>query len=118
MGHANLFVPYPGTTFWDMMSHDPEVKFLKHWYEGFHSGPSPVIVFETPNYTKNERLKMYFQSNIRLKNYAILVRRSCSLSQNILSVLRAIIIYDPLRLPICLVEISTLVRARKKPKQN
>jgi anaerobic magnesium-protoporphyrin IX monomethyl ester cyclase len=108
MGFANLFLPFPDTTFWDMMSHDPEVRFLKHWNEGVGEGASPVIVFETPNYTKNEKLKMYSLFNIGLKNYAILARKSKSIPQNILSRLKAIAIYDPQRLPISLVELVRL----------
>jgi anaerobic magnesium-protoporphyrin IX monomethyl ester cyclase len=75
MGFANLFVPCPGTTFWDMMIHDPEVRFLKHWNEGVGEGATPVIVFETPYYTKNEKLKITPNSIQDLKTMQSLQER-------------------------------------------
>jgi radical SAM superfamily enzyme YgiQ (UPF0313 family) len=92
-----LLVPYPGTSFWDLLIRDPDVKMLRPWYEGFHFGSKPYAIFETSNYTERERLKMFYLANLRFENYYIFISNKAPLYENIINLLRIIINNDPYR---------------------
>jgi len=66
--------------------------------EGFrHSmtNKDPAVVFETKNYTKNERLKAYYLGNLRSGSYDMVVSsRSGNVLQMALEVVEAIWKYD------------------------
>ncbi len=59
-----ILVPYPGTPVWDQVRADPNVRMLRDWKEGFHIGARPKVVFDTLEYTAEERVKMYYYANM------------------------------------------------------
>ena len=59
-----ILVPYPGTPVWGQVLADPNVRMLRDWKEGFHSGARPKVVFDTPEYTAEERTRMYYYANM------------------------------------------------------
>ena len=59
-----ILVPYPGTPVWAQVRSDPNVRMLRDWKEGFHIGARPKVVFDTPQYPADERVKMYFHANM------------------------------------------------------
>ncbi len=59
-----ILVPYPGTPVWAQVNSDPNVRMLRDWKDGFHIGARPKVVFDTPQYTAEERVKMYFKANM------------------------------------------------------
>ena len=63
-----LFVPYPGTTFWDNLQNNSNYIFLRPWQEGFHYGQHLHSIFETVDYREKERIKMFYIANLRVGN--------------------------------------------------
>ena len=59
-----ILVPYPGTPVWGQVLADQNVRMLRDWKEGFHIGARPKVVFDTPEYTAEERVKMYYLANM------------------------------------------------------
>ncbi len=59
-----ILVPYPGTPVWGQVLADPNVRILRDWKEGFHIGARPKVVFDTPEYPAEERVKMYYYANM------------------------------------------------------
>lgn len=59
-----ILVPYPGTPVWGQVLADPNVRMLRDWKEGFHIGARPKVVFDTPEYPAEERVKMYYYANM------------------------------------------------------
>ncbi|MBI4162340.1 MAG: radical SAM protein [Candidatus Aenigmarchaeota archaeon] len=59
-----ILVPYPGTPVWEQVKADPSTRMLRDWKEGFHIGARPKPVFDTPQYTAEERVKMYYLANM------------------------------------------------------
>ena len=58
-----MFVPYPGTDTWDWVLGN--AKMLHDWKSGFHMGKNPKPVFETDDYSEKERIKAYYEMNIK-----------------------------------------------------
>ena len=59
-----ILVPYPGTPVWGQVLADPNVRMLRDWKEGFHIGARPKVVFDTPEYSAEERVRMYYTANM------------------------------------------------------
>ncbi len=59
-----VLVPYPGTPVWGQVLADPNVRMLRDWKEGFHIGARPKVVFDTPEYPAEERVRMYYLANM------------------------------------------------------
>jgi radical SAM superfamily enzyme YgiQ (UPF0313 family) len=59
-----ILVPYPGTPVWGQVLADPNVRMLRDWKEGFHIGARPKVVFDTPEYLAEERVRMYYLANM------------------------------------------------------
>ena len=93
----NLLVPFPGTEVWDWVKNNG--RMLMDWKDGFTIGKTPKIVFETENFTKEERLKAYYEANIKCKNYFAFMDEHEALLKNILNVLKIIIKYDFFNIP-------------------
>jgi radical SAM superfamily enzyme YgiQ (UPF0313 family) len=103
----SMFVPYPGTAFWETMTKNPEVKMLRPWYDGFNpAGVAPHAVFETTKYTEKEKLRMFYFSNLQFKSYKLFFNENASLPENIANLMRIIVENDPLRLPLHLMNVG------------
>ncbi len=59
-----ILVPYPGTEVWEQVRQDKNVRMLRDWKEGFHIGARPKPVFDTAEYTAEERVKAYYLANM------------------------------------------------------
>src|SRR3989338_7983377 len=67
-----ILVPYPGTEVWEQVkaaSSRGEAVMLRDWKEGFHIGVRQKPVFETPEYSADQRVRAYYMANIKfMKN--------------------------------------------------
>jgi radical SAM superfamily enzyme YgiQ (UPF0313 family) len=89
----NLLVPFPGTEIYEWVK--KEGKLLMPWQEAYMQGAGrPKIVFETPEFPKEEREKVYFEANVALHNYFALMDEGDSSLGNILKVIEGIWAYD------------------------
>lgn len=59
-----ILVPYPGTEVWEEIKKDPDTRLHRDWKEGFHIGARPKPVFDTKEYTADERVKLYYLANM------------------------------------------------------
>ncbi len=59
-----ILVPYPGTEVWEQVKNDPNARILRDWKEGFHIGAKPKAVFDTPEYSADERVRAYYYANM------------------------------------------------------
>jgi radical SAM superfamily enzyme YgiQ (UPF0313 family) len=59
-----ILVPYPGTEVWEQIKQDKTARILRDWKEGFHIGARPKPVFDTAEYTAEERVRMYYYANM------------------------------------------------------
>lgn len=92
----NLFVPFPGTEVWDWVNNNG--RMLMDWKDGFTQGKNPKIVFETDDFRKEDRLRAYYEANIKCKNYFAFMDEHDGLMGNIFNVLKNIMIYDAINL--------------------
>ncbi len=90
----NLFVPFPGTEVWDWVKNNG--RMLMDWKDGFTQGKNPKVVFETDNFTREERLQAYYEANIKCKNYFAFMDEHESVTSNIVNVVKNIFKYDAL----------------------
>jgi len=88
----NLLVPFPGTESWDWVNANG--RWLLDWKDGFMISTNPRPVFETDDYTGQERIQAYMEANIKLKNYFAFMNEQEGLIINILRVLYTIFRYD------------------------
>ena len=95
----NILVPYPKTQVYDEVINNPDVKFLSSWEEGFHFGKKPKVVFETKEYNKQERIKMFYLANLRFNNYSIFVDNEDPFYKKVYDIVKIILQYDPYMLP-------------------
>ncbi len=89
-----LFVPYPGTPFWNMMQNDSTYIFLRPWQEGFHYGQHLHSVFETIDYKEKERIKMFYVANLRLGNGLLIVSGEKNTIKRLIKLFIFIMKYD------------------------
>ena len=59
-----ILVPYPGTEVWEQVKKDANSRVLRDWKEGFHIGARPKPVFDTKEYTAEERVRAYYYANM------------------------------------------------------
>ncbi|HLD39459.1 MAG TPA: radical SAM protein [archaeon] len=59
-----ILVPYPGTEVWEQIKKDKKARILRDWKEGFHVGARPKPVFDTLEYTAEERVRAYYYANM------------------------------------------------------
>ncbi len=59
-----ILVPYPGTEVWEQVKKDSNARVLRDWKEGFHIGARPKPVFDTAEYTAEERVRAYYFANM------------------------------------------------------
>ncbi len=59
-----ILVPYPGTEVWEQVKNDSRARIHRDWKDGFHIGARPKPVFDTPEYTAEERVRAYYYANM------------------------------------------------------
>lgn len=94
--HWNIAFPFPDTPLFEWAKKNG--KFLMTLEEGFKysmTNKDPAVVFDTKNYTKNERIKAYYLGNLRSRNYDMVVSsRSGNIFQMSQEIIEAIWKYD------------------------
>jgi len=88
----NLLIPFKGTEVWDWVKNNGRI--LMDWKDGFMQGRDPKIVFETDDFSKADRLRAYYEANIKCKNYFAFMNEHNGLVSNVLNVLKNILRYD------------------------
>ena len=63
----NLLVPFPGTEIWAWV--EKNGRLLIDWREGFTQGRTPTVVFETDDFPSTDRIRAYYEANIKCNNY-------------------------------------------------
>lgn len=95
--HWNIAFPLPQTKLYDWVKENG--RLLMTVEEGFKSAmasKNPPVVFDTPDYPKEQRLKAYNVGNLRCRSYDMIVgSRSSNLFRQVLDILEAVIKYDP-----------------------
>ncbi|MFC2143128.1 B12-binding domain-containing radical SAM protein [Candidatus Aenigmatarchaeota archaeon] len=80
-----ILVPYPGTEVWEQIKNDPKSRILRDWKEGFHVGAKPNVVYDTSEYTAEERLKAYYLANMKFIKKRDIPKAAKMLIKDILS---------------------------------
>jgi radical SAM superfamily enzyme YgiQ (UPF0313 family) len=88
----NLFVPFPGTEVWEWVRRNG--RMLMDWKDGFTQGKDPKVVFETDEFPKEDRLRAYFEANVRCRNYFAFMDEHEGTLRNVWHVLAGIARYD------------------------
>ena len=92
-----LLIPFPGMEVTDWVNANG--KWLIDWRQSIPQGAKVNVLFETENFTKDERLKMYYESNIKCNNYFAFMDEHASFKQNFFNILKYVIRYDFKGLP-------------------
>jgi radical SAM superfamily enzyme YgiQ (UPF0313 family) len=94
--HWSIAFPFPMTPLFEWAKKNG--RFLMTLEQGFQysmTNKDPPVVFDTPTYSKEERLKAYFLGNLRCKSYDMLMSsRDGNLFLQAYDILAAIIKYD------------------------
>lgn len=101
-------VPYPNTELYAWVKR--EGRFLKDYKKGFHAGGDrhPPIIFDTPEFPANERIRAYYLGNLRCKTFEFFYSEGRSLRahiQTILKILRIAWKYDRIKFPFHIVNV-------------
>lgn len=88
----NTLVPYPGTEVWNWVQRNG--KMLIDWREGAHFGSESHIAFETKDYTKEERSRLFYLANLATRRYSDLIVRNENSIQNMRRLIKIILRYD------------------------
>ncbi|MCK5236969.1 MAG: cobalamin-dependent protein [Deltaproteobacteria bacterium] len=93
----NMIVPFPNTEVWEWVKKNGTI--IMDWKDGFTQGKSPKVVFDTLEFKAEDRIRAYWESNIKCKNYFCCMDEHDSLFSNIIRVLYSIVRYDFFGLP-------------------
>jgi radical SAM superfamily enzyme YgiQ (UPF0313 family) len=93
----NILVPFPGTAVWEWVKENSTI--LMDWKEGFTQGKNPKVVFETTDFSSADRIRAYWEANIKCKNYFACMDEHDGLATNAVRVLITIVKYDIWGLP-------------------
>jgi radical SAM superfamily enzyme YgiQ (UPF0313 family) len=92
----NLLVPFPGTEIWAWVKKNGQL--LIDWREGFTQGGKPKVVFETDDFPLKDRIKAYYESNIKCNNYFAFMDEHDNTLKNIWNIMKTILKYDLINL--------------------
>ena len=86
--------PYPGTKVWDWVKGD--TKIIGAWEEARFTihAQEESVVFETSDFSREDRLRAYYLANVKSKCYDQLFEPEKSVIYNAIHILRLIIKYD------------------------
>jgi radical SAM superfamily enzyme YgiQ (UPF0313 family) len=90
-GHLS---PYPGTQAWNWVRED--AKMIGAWEEARFTvhGQDESIVFETNDFSREDRIQAYYLANVKSKCYDQIFKSEKSLMYNAFHILRLIMKYD------------------------
>jgi len=88
-----LLSPYPKTEVWEWIKQNGRI--LKNWEDVVHSHQQKGdIVFETDDFSLQERIDAYRIVHVKLKYYYNVIDNEKSLIQNVFNIMKIIIRYD------------------------
>ena len=94
--HWNIAFPLPLTPLYDWVQKNG--RFLMTIDEGFKhcmTSKNPPVVFDTPDYPKEQRLKAYYVGNLRCLGYDMVISsRNASLFRQVFDIFEAVLRYD------------------------
>lgn len=97
--HWSIAFPFPNTKLYDWTKENG--RFLMTLEEGFKrsmTNKDPAVVFDTKNYTKEERIRAYYLGNLRSKSYDMVVSsRDGSFFIMAFEIMQTILKYDSKR---------------------
>lgn len=93
----SLLIPFPGTYTWEWAHKHGRI--LRRWKDSFASGKNPIVFFETDEFTEKERIRVYIEANIKLKNYFAFINESDPFLVKIINVLILILRHDLFGIP-------------------
>lgn len=103
----NLAVPYPGTELFEWVQNN--ARFSHDYRHSFHFGAKPKSVFETDDFTEQERICAYEKAHIRTFSYYFLLDQKWSILRKTWKVLDGILKHDKDNLSVHLGKISQKV---------
>ena len=94
--HWNIAFPLPLTPLYDWVQKNG--RFLMTVDEGFRhcmTSKNPPVVFDTPDYSKEQRLKAYYVGNLRCRGYdMVIASRSAGILRQAWDIVEAVWRYD------------------------
>lgn len=92
----SIATPMPGTTLWEWVKDNA---IILDDYRNISFFVEPKVVFDTSDYTKEERLRVFYNGNLAFHRYDCLTSEF-QLGKRIMAVLKIVMKYDLSRLPI------------------
>jgi len=71
VAHFNMLVPYPKTKMWDWVAENG--RMLEDYRLGRHFLGKPMPVFETDDFTAEERVRAHYMANTMLRQYEFII---------------------------------------------
>jgi len=96
-GFWGIMTPYPHTEVWDWVQENARV--LTDYRLSTHSSFVPTIVFETDDYSREERIEAYFKIHLRAKHFYRLAGQEPNRAKRALRLVYLAVRYDPRSLP-------------------
>ena len=90
--HFNMLAPYPKTRMWNWIQENG--RMLEDYRMGKHFLGKPVPVFETDDFTTEERVKAYYMANTVLRQYEFVIPRDYSRMRRIMRKIKLTWDYD------------------------
>ncbi len=87
-----LLVPYPGTEVWQWVNQNAEI--IRDWKQGFHFGSKLNSVFETEDFSEEEKVYAFKLANIKCKSYPLLFDEQKPFLFNAFNTLKLILAND------------------------
>jgi radical SAM superfamily enzyme YgiQ (UPF0313 family) len=97
VAHFNMLVPYPKTKMWDWVQKNG--RMLVDYRLGRHFLGKPIPVFETDDFTKEERIEAYYMANTMLRQYEFIMPPNVIGAERIMCKLKLLWKYDRESIP-------------------
>lgn len=96
----SILVPYPGTKLYEMVtSEDGYYNLLSNWQQGMHGGKNMNVIYDSSDYSAQERKANFYYANLRSRNYGYLLDMNDSNFKKASTLLKLIARYDFKRFP-------------------
>jgi len=87
-----MLIPYPGSGVWDWVHKNG--RMIGDWKTGSALRLDGSPVFETKNYTKEQRIELFKKANVKIHNYPALFHKERGFIENAFGTILNIIKYD------------------------
>lgn len=94
----NMLIPFPGTELQKWVNSSNNVRIVNDWKRSSYLNDSPVIAFETADYSARERKKAFYKTNLAFFNYLAVYNDRNSIVKSTYSIIISIIKYDFMRI--------------------